>query len=70
MWKGKSEEYNEIAENILLNLFYDENNLDLIAHTVRNYKQQSLGSVRSISQAYLQVLRRLHLSGSYGLEIA
>jgi len=38
-----SREYNEIANNILLNLFYDENNLDLVAHTVRNYKRQSFG---------------------------
>lgn len=39
----KSEEYNEIANNILLNLFYDEQNLDLIISNVRNYKRQSFG---------------------------
>lgn len=39
----KSEEYNEIANNILLNLFYDEQNLELIISNVRNYKRQSLG---------------------------
>jgi hypothetical protein len=38
-----SEEYNEMANNILLNLFYDENNLDLIVSNVKNYNRQSFG---------------------------
>ena len=40
---SKSEEDNEIAINILLNLFYDENHLELIVSNVRNYKRQSFG---------------------------
>jgi hypothetical protein len=43
MWTSKSSEYNDIANNILLNLFYDEANLDLIVANVRNYKSQSFG---------------------------
>lgn len=43
MSTSKSEEDNEIANNILLNLFYDESNLDLIVSNVRNYKRQSFG---------------------------
>jgi len=43
MWTSKSSEYNDIANNILLNLFYDEANLDLIVTNVRNFKQQSFG---------------------------
>jgi len=40
---SKSEDDNEIANNILLNLFYDENHLDLIISNVRNYNRQSFG---------------------------
>lgn len=43
MSTGKSEDDNEIANNILLNLFYDENHLDLIISNVRNYNRQSFG---------------------------
>lgn len=43
MSTSKSEDDNEIANNILLNLFYDENHLDLIVSNVRNYKRQSFG---------------------------
>jgi hypothetical protein len=43
MTTTKSDEYNEIANNILLNLFYDEQNLDLIVSNVKNYKRQSFG---------------------------
>jgi len=43
MSTAKSEEYNEIANNILLNLFYDEQTLDLIVSNVKNYKRQSFG---------------------------
>src|SRR5438477_12624479 len=43
MFTTKLDEYNEIANNILLNLFYDEGNLDLIISNVRNYKRQSFG---------------------------
>jgi len=43
MSTGNSEDDNEIANNILLNLFYDESHLDLIISNVRNYKRQSFG---------------------------
>ena len=43
MSTSKSEDDNEIANNILLNLFHDENHLDLIISNVRNYKRQSFG---------------------------
>jgi len=43
MSASSSEEYNEIANNILLNLFYEESHLDLIVSNVRNYKRQSFG---------------------------
>jgi hypothetical protein len=43
MSTSTSEEDNDIANNILLNLFYDENNLDLIISNVKNYKSQSFG---------------------------
>jgi len=43
MSTANSEEYNEIANNILLNLFYDEQNLDLIVSNVKNYNRQSFG---------------------------
>jgi hypothetical protein len=42
MSTSKSED-NEIANNILLNLFYDESNLDLIVASVKIYKRQSFG---------------------------
>jgi hypothetical protein len=48
MTTTKSDEYNEIAHNILLNLFYDEQNLDLIVSNVKNYKRQSFGYNPSI----------------------
>src|SRR5271156_1093294 len=43
MSQGNSEEYQEIANNILLNLFYDEANLDMIVLCVREYHKQSFG---------------------------
>jgi len=49
MTTTQSDEYNEIANNILLNLFYDEQNLDLIVSNVKNYKRQSFGYCPSIS---------------------
>jgi replication fork protection complex subunit Tof1/Swi1 len=49
MCTGKSDEDSEIGNNILLNLFYDENNLDMIASIVRQYKRQSFGFVVSLS---------------------
>ena len=45
MSASTSEEYNEIANNILLNLFYEESHLDLIVSNVRNYKRQSFGYI-------------------------
>jgi replication fork protection complex subunit Tof1/Swi1 len=44
MAQSESEEYIEIANNLLLNLFYDENNLELIVSNVRRFKNQSFGS--------------------------
>ena len=52
MLTSQSEEDNEIADNILLNLFYDENNLDLISAMVRQYQRQSFGYVRNLSFLY------------------
>jgi hypothetical protein len=43
MSTNKLEDDNEIANNIVLNLFYDENHLDLIISNVRNYKRQAVG---------------------------
>ena len=65
----KSEEYNEIASNILLNLFYDEQNLDMIITNVRNYKRQSFGYESLILKSEMKLSGRLHLTRSHCPEV-
>ncbi|CCU77341.1 hypothetical protein/topoisomerase 1-associated factor 1 [Blumeria hordei DH14] len=61
MWQSPCEQDQEIAENILNRIFYEEITHDLIASVTRTYKDQGFGyldSVTEIAHNYLRILEK------------
>ncbi|KAJ9139491.1 Timeless-domain-containing protein [Pleurostoma richardsiae] len=59
MFESENEEDQEIAENILSRLFYEEATHDAVANIVRNYKDQGfefLDAVTELLHTYLRIL--------------
>lgn len=52
-------EYQDIAENLQSNLYYEESNLDLIATCVRTYSNQSLGYLNACTDLATVLLKML-----------
>lgn len=61
MERSSDREYQEIAENLLGNLFYEEQSLELVATAVRVYNNQSLGyldAATDLANVLLKMLER------------
>lgn len=61
-------EYQDIAENLQSNLYYEESNLDLVATCVRTYTNQSLGYLKActdLSTVLLKMLERFASSKTH-----
>lgn len=59
MSMSSSEEYQDIAENLQSNLYYEESNLDLVASCVRTYTNQSLGYLNTCTDLAIVLLKML-----------
>lgn len=54
-----SEEYQEIADNMQSNIYYEEHNLDLIINVVKLYKTQSFGFLNICTELVHNLLKML-----------
>ncbi|CCJ28428.1 unnamed protein product [Pneumocystis jirovecii] len=56
---ASSEEYQEIANNMQNNIYYEEHNLDLIVNTLKLYKRQSFGFLNTCTELVHVLLKML-----------
>ncbi|EEB07627.1 replication fork protection complex subunit Swi1 [Schizosaccharomyces japonicus yFS275] len=61
---SSEKEFQDIADNMLSNLFYEESNLELVVSVLKSYRLQSFGFLNALTEFVTVLLKELELFSS------